>query len=400
MSALSQHSLPRRRPTFLGFILTPRMTVAWAIAGVVLAIGAYATGVRFIRGLGASTNLSDLAPWGLWIGFDVMSGVALAAGGFVIAATVHIFHRERYGPLLRPAILTAFLGYLLVVFGLLYDLGQPWRIWHALIYWNPHSVLFEVAWCVMCYTAVLALEFAPVVFERLRMPRPRRILRAISIPLIILGITLSTMHQSSLGSMFLIFPSKLSSLWYTPILPLLFFTSAVAVGLAMVTVESLLSAWLARRDAHMPLLSTVGRATATVLLLYATIKVVDVLARAAWTAFQPFDWTDLTWLVELILTVLLPAALLLNPRVRASRGALLAVQLLVVIGVIANRMNLAVPSLVAANNGSYFPGWMEFAVTLALLTGGVVAFALAAKHLPVFEGHGAEASVPGEIVRT
>ena len=214
-----------------------------------------------------------------------MSGVALAAGGFVIAATVHIFHRERYEPLLRPAILTAFLGYLLVVLGLLFDLGQPWRIWHALIYWNPHSVLFEVAWCVMCYTAVLALEFAPVLFERLRMPRPRRILRAITIPLIILGITLSTMHQSSLGSMFLIFPEKLSPLWYSPILPLLFFTSAVAVGLAMVTVESLLSARFMRRDAHMNLLNNVARATAVVLLIYAAIKVVDVAVRGAWTAF-------------------------------------------------------------------------------------------------------------------
>lgn len=385
MSALSQPILPKRRPTFLGFTLTPRVMAAWVIAGAILAVGAYATVVRFIRGLGASTALNDLAPWGLWIGFDVMSGVALAAGGFVVAATVHIFHRERYEPLLRPAILTAFLGYLLVIFGLLYDLGQPWRIWHALIYWNPHSVLFEVAWCVMCYTAVLALEFAPVLFERLRMPRPRRILRAISIPLIILGITLSTMHQSSLGSMFLIFPAKLSSLWYTPILPVLFFTSAVAVGLAMVTVESVLSAKFMRHEAHMDLLNSVARTTAVVLLVYAVIKIADVTGRMAWTALAPFDWTDLTWLLELSLTVILPAVLLLNPNIRASSGKLLATQVLVVIGVIANRVNLAVPSLVAASRGSYFPNWMEFAVTLALLTGGVVAFALAAKHLPVFE---------------
>jgi len=361
------------------------MTAAWVIAGAILTVGAYATGVRFFRGLGASTNLNDLAPWGLWIGFDVMSGVALAAGGFVVAATVHIFHRKRYEPLLRPAILTAFLGYLLVIFGLLFDLGQPWRIWHALIYWNPHSVLFEVAWCVMTYTAVLALEFAPVVFERLRMPGPRRILRAITIPLIILGITLSTMHQSSLGSMFLIFPEKLSPLWYSPILPLFFFTSAVAAGLAMVTVESLLSARFMRREDHIDLLKSVARATAFILLLYAALKISDATMRMAWTTLAPFDWMDLTWLAELVLTVIVPAALLLLPNVHKSRGKLLAVQLLVVLGVIANRVNLAVPNLVAANNGSYFPGWMEFAVTLALLTAGIVAFALAAKHLPVFE---------------
>jgi Ni/Fe-hydrogenase subunit HybB-like protein len=388
MTALTHQLRPQRPRVFLGFTLTPRVTVAFVVAGVILALGAYATIIRFFRGLGASTALNDLAPWGLWIGFDVMSGVALAAGGFVIAATVHIFHREKYEPLLRPAILTAFLGYLLVIVGLLFDLGQPWRIWHALIYWNVHSVLFEVAWCVMIYTGVLALEFAPIFFERLRMPRPRRILRAITIPLIILGITLSTMHQSSLGSMFLIFPSKLSPLWYTPIFPVLFFVSAVAVGLAMVTVESLLSAKFMHRDAHMDLLSGVARATAVVLLIYAVIKIVDIVVRRAWFVLIPFDWTDLTWLLELGLTVLLPAALLLIPSVRASRGKLLAAQSLVVLGVIANRMTLAVPSLVTANGGSYFPAPMEFAVTLALITGGVLAFALATKHLPVFEEHG------------
>lgn len=385
MSVLIRELRPQKPRVFLGFTMTPRVTAAFAVAGMILAIGAYATFVRFFRGLGASTALNDLAPWGIWIGFDVMSGVALAAGGFVIAATVHIFHRERYEPLLRPAILTAFLGYLLVVFGLLYDLGQPWRIWHALIYWNPHSVLFEVAWCVMTYTTVLALEFAPMLFERLRAPRILRILRTITIPLIILGITLSTMHQSSLGSMFLIFPAKLSPLWYTPILPVLFFTSAVAAGLAMVTVESLLSAKFMRRNAHMDLLAGVARATAVVLLIYTALKVADVTTRGAWTALTPFDWTDAAWLLELGVTVLLPAALLFSPAVRAARGRLLATQLLVVLGVIANRVTLAVPSLVSAAHGNYFPSWMEFAITLALLTAGVTAFAFAAKHLPVFE---------------
>jgi Ni/Fe-hydrogenase subunit HybB-like protein len=247
--------------------------------------------------------------------------------------------------------------------------------------------MFEVAWCVMLYTTVLALEFAPVVFERLNMPRPRRILRAITIPLIIAGITLSTLHQSSLGSLFLIFPEKLSALWYSPLLPLLFFTSAVAVGLAMVTVESLLSARFLGRDAHMDLMSTVAKATATVLLIYAALKIADVTARSAWSALTPFDWSDMAWLLEMGLVVLLPAALLLIPSVRASPGKLLAVQLLVVIGVVANRVTLAVPSLVAANGGSYFPAPMEFAVSVALVTAGVLAFALAAKHLPVFAVH-------------
>ena len=153
-------------------------------------------------GWARSTNLSDQFPWGLWIGFDVLCGVGLAAGGFTLVAVVHIFNIERFKPILRPAILTAFLGYVLVIVALMFDLGRPDRIWHPLVMWNPHSVMFEVAWCVMLYTTVLALEFVPAVFERLGWKAPLNVLRAISIPLVILGVILSTLHQSSLGSLY------------------------------------------------------------------------------------------------------------------------------------------------------------------------------------------------------
>src|SRR5512134_2879464 len=157
----------------------------------------WVTALRFTRGLGATTTLSDRFPWGLWIGFDVLCGVGLAAGAFALTATVHLFNLHRFEPIVRPTLLTGFLGYILVIVGLMFDLGQPWRIWHALVFWNPHSVMFEVAWCVMLYTTVLALEFSPVVFERLRLERPRRFLRAVSTPLVIAGVILSTLHQSS-----------------------------------------------------------------------------------------------------------------------------------------------------------------------------------------------------------
>ena len=161
----------------------------------------YATYLRIFYGLGGSTNLSDKFPWGLWIAFDVMCGVGLAAGGFTLVAIVHIFNIERYKPVLRPAILTAFLGYLLVVVGLLYDLGRPDRLWHPLVMWNPHSVMFEVAWCVTLYTTVLFLEFLPVVFEKFGWHRPTEWIHRISVPLMILGVLLSTLHQSSLGTL-------------------------------------------------------------------------------------------------------------------------------------------------------------------------------------------------------
>src|SRR5689334_14454347 len=212
------------------------------VAMLIFACGAYATWIRFTRGLGAATNLSDAYPWGLWIGFDILCGVGLAAGGFAITTAVYILHLERFRPIVRPTVMTAYLGYLLVICGLMFDLGRPWAIWHAIIMWNPHSVMFEVAWCVMLYTTVLSLEFAPVLLERLQWTRALKVVKALVVPLVGLGFLLSTLHQSSLGSLYLILPSKLHPLWYSPLLPVLFWLSALSVGLAMIIFESGLSA--------------------------------------------------------------------------------------------------------------------------------------------------------------
>ena len=161
-----------------------------------------------------------------------MGGVALAAGGFTMTAIVYIFQLERFHPIVRPAVLTAFLGYIAVVAGLMFDLGLPWNIWHMIVFWNPHSPLFEVGWCVMLYLTVLTLEFLPVPAERFSsLARLRAVLLKFRIPLVIAGIALSTLHQSSLGSLFLIMPYRLHPLWYSPLLPVLFFVSAVGLGL-------------------------------------------------------------------------------------------------------------------------------------------------------------------------
>ena len=165
-----------------------KWTIWRAMAAVIFAAGLVATIRRFTLGLGASTNLSDQFPWGLWVGFDVMAGVGLAAGGFTISAIVYVFGRERYRPLARPAIFTAFIGYLMVVGGLMFDLGHPWRIWHALIMWNHHSVMFEVAWCVMMYTTVLTLEASTLVFERFQLHRAAHVAHMAVVPLTIAAV--------------------------------------------------------------------------------------------------------------------------------------------------------------------------------------------------------------------
>ncbi|HWU38159.1 MAG TPA: NrfD/PsrC family molybdoenzyme membrane anchor subunit, partial [Candidatus Acidoferrum sp.] len=254
----------------------PKVTF-WKIIVIVAALGGLcAAFLRFTRGLGASTNLSDSFPWGLWIGFDVLCGVMLAAGGFTLTAAVYILNLERFRPIVRPAILTAFLGYLLVVVALLFDLGRPYRIWHPLVMWNPRSVMFEVAWCVTLYTTVLSLEFAPIVFERLRLERLVRVQRAVSIPLVIVGVILSTLHQSSLGSLYLIVPGKLHPLWYSPLLPVFFFISAICVGLAMTIFESYLSAKAFGKQLELPLLISLGRVLVVGLAVYGVLRFQDL----------------------------------------------------------------------------------------------------------------------------
>src|ERR1051325_2032405 len=202
-----------------------KITFWRVVFAVILAAGAYATYLRFFKGLGASTNLSDQFAWGLWIGFDALCGIMLTAGAFTLLAAVYVFNIESWRPIVRPALVTAFLGYLLAVFALMYDLGKPYNIWHPLIMWNPRSPMFLVGWCVMVYTSVMALEFLPVVLKRFRFDKPMRIIRALSVPVVITGVVMGVIHQSALGSLYLIVPGKLHPLWYTPILPILFFIS-------------------------------------------------------------------------------------------------------------------------------------------------------------------------------
>jgi Ni/Fe-hydrogenase subunit HybB-like protein len=351
---------------------------------LILAAGAVATYIRAVRGLGAATNLDDRFPWGLWIGFDILCGVGLAAGGFTLVAVVHIFNIERYRPILRPTILTAFLGYVLVVCALMFDLGQPHRIWHAMVMWNPHSVMFEVAWCVMLYTTVLALEFSPAVFERFGWHRGQQAVRIISVPLVILGVILSTLHQSSLGSLYLIVPSKLYPLWYSPILPVLFYVSAICVGLSMIIFESWHSSRALNRAMHHSLVARIAQINAVCLAVYFVIRYLDFRHRGALGLLLiPRTETYLFWLE----TGLMFAGMLLmfQQRVRRSPGWLYASSVLVIFGFLASRLNVSLTGMEASSGVHYIPKWSEIAVTLMIVALGFAAFRFAAKHLPVFE---------------
>jgi Ni/Fe-hydrogenase subunit HybB-like protein len=373
----------------------PRITFWRAVFWLLMAGGAYATYLRFMYGLGGSTNLTDQFPWGLWIGFDVLCGVGLAAGGFTLAATVHIFNIKKYEPIVRPAILTAFLGYMLVVVALVFDLGRPYRVWHPMVMWNPHSVMFEVGWCVALYTTVLFLEFSPVVLERFRLHAALRWIRAVMIPIVIAGVILSTLHQSSLGTLYLIMPTKLHPLWYSPLLPVLFFVSAIAVGLAMTIFESWHSAKAFGRKLEAPLLMGLGRTLAVALLVYLALRFWDMARRGVLVHLREPRIETYMFVLEICLLVL-PMLLLFRAHVRRNPVALYGCSVLAVLGFITNRLNVSLTGMEAGSGVNYMPKWTEAVVTFAIIAAGFALFRLAAKHLPIFEEEEVSAEVSAE----
>lgn len=362
-----------------------RWLTPWrAFTLIILAAGLWATVARFGGSLEAATNMQDAFPWGIWIGFDVLVGVGLAAGGFTIAAAVHVFGLKKYAPIARPAVLTAFLGYVLVVVGLLFDLGKPWNGWHPLVMWNPRSVMFEVTWCVMLYSTVLLLELSPLVFDKLGLKAPKRWIHRGYVVLVIAGVLLSMMHQSSLGSLFLIMPDKLHSLWYTPWLPVFFFVSAIAAGLAMTIVESYLSHRAFGRELEAPLLAGLGRALAVVLGLFLVAKTADLAVRGhLGLAFVLTEESVMFW-GEMGLGVMLPIALLSRRVIRDSREGLFFAALLAMLGFVLGRLNVGITGMRAASGVDYIPSWMEISVSASLVVLGFIAFGWAVRHLALF----------------
>lgn len=365
-----------------------KMTFWRAVFIVVMLIGFWGIVVRFTRGIGPASHLSDQFPWGIWIGFDVLCGVMLAAGGFTLTAAVHILNIKRWHPIVRPTVLTAFLGYVLVCVALLVDLGRPYNIWHPLIMRNPHSVMFEVAYCVMLYTTVLALEFSPIVLERFNLQKPLKIIRAVLVPLVIAGVLLSTLHQSSLGTVYLIMPNKLHPFWYTPLLPVFFFLSAICVGLAMTIFESSMSSKYFHKQLELPIVRELGRVLIVALSVYTILKFEDLLHRGMLKVLvhpgqSAYERNML--LLELGMGLVIPLIMLAFKRVRTTAGGLYLSAILVLLGFVTNRLNVSITGMEASSGVRYVPKWTEFGITAAMIAAGFAIFALGAKYLPIFE---------------
>lgn len=340
--------------------------------------------LRFINGLGFVTNLNNQYPWGLWIGVDVAAGVALAAGGFVTAAIGHIFRNKELEPVLRPALLTAMLGYTFVALGVFIDIGRWYYIWHPIIMWNGNSPLFEVGICVMAYLTVLYIEFIPILTERFRgkvkigfLNRPVEwILRALDntfgkvmFLFIITGVVLSTLHQSSLGTLMVIAGQKLHPLWQTPVLPLMFFISAICVGLPMVIFESLLASRSFKLEPEMNLLSKIAGWVPILLWIYLAFKVGDLVIRQAFGYLTVLNVQSIAFYIEMIVGIILPLILFSMQKVLKSKTGLLIAATLVVAGVLINRVNVFIIAYHPPYaQHAYFPSIGEFSVTIGFIS--------------------------------
>ncbi len=371
--------------------LKPLVVVLLALMGLAFVVAM----IRYVNGIGAISNLSNSYPWGFWISFDLFTGVAISSGAFLMAAVVYIFEIQQFRPLLRPSVLTAFLGYLMVVFALLVDLGHPERIWYMMIHWNHTSVLLEIGICVMSYLTVLAIEFAPVLFEGLKWRKFAHFIHRFIMPFVILGVVLSTLHQSSLGSLLLIQPGKLYPLWWTPILPVLFFTSAITIGLSMIILESSLSARYFHRGLEIHLLEKLARAIPIVLGIYLIIKFTQLtVARDLGYLFSGGLMSLLFW-AEILIGAVVPLVMFSFKRIRQNPKGLLSGAILLLLGMILNRFDVSwfavrhpdpltyIPAFMSSVH--YIPSLPEVAVSLGIFSGGILAFGLAVKYLPVFD---------------
>ncbi len=373
----------------------PLLSPANVITGIILIMGLWLTYLRFTGGLAAVTNLDHNNPWGFWIGLDLLCGVALAAGGYTTAAAVEIFGMKKYHAALRPAILTGFLGYSMVVLALIYDVGRPWRLpYPFVVRQGVTSVMFEVGACVALYLTVLFLEFSPVALEWLGAKRLRKLVVRLTILLTIMGVVLSTLHQSSLGAMFLIAPSKLHPLWYSSYLPIFFFISSIAAGLSMVIVEGA----LARRNfadkmdqehlrASDDIVLGFGKGASMVLAIYLAIKIFGVALDDNWSYLA--TGYGLWFMLEMSGFVLLPCFLFAVGYRDRNRTLIKWTAFLTVLGIIFNRFNVV---WLCYNwqlpwEQRYSPHWMEIGISVFVITVGITAYRFIVTRMPVFYEH-------------
>ena len=384
--------------------------VLWFLALIGLIAGVF----RMWFGLGATTNLSDAMPWGLWKILNMVAGVALSTSGFTVGFLVYVLRLKQFQPLMKPAILVAFLGYGCSMSALLFDIGLPHRFWHPIFMWNEHSFLFEVFWCVLLYFTVTFIEMLPVIFERIRAERLARFMHGIAIGIVIVGISLSSLHHSSLGSLFLVTPLRLHELWYSSWLPLFFILSAMGAGIMLLTLLRILYAYwynpepiFGPRPAPgtacpielselprgikmptgkaIPSLSKFASIGAGILGIYLILKVIDLFRQGTWRSLSAGEWESWLFILELVITAVLPILLLIVPRTRRSPIGLSIAALAGSLGLALNRLDVGIFGYFRDARTVYFPSLAEWALGIGVIAAAGIVFLFFVENFAVFD---------------
>jgi Ni/Fe-hydrogenase subunit HybB-like protein len=376
MSSLSH------RPVPLGGSLWNPFTVGLA---ALTAAALIVIAIRFVGGLGAVTHINDGYPWGIWVVYDIVIGSAFACGGYAMALLVYIFNRGEYHPLVRPALLASLFGYTLAGASVLLDLGRYWNFWH--IFWpgfaQVNSVMFEVALCISLYVVVMWIEFSPAFLEKLGLRDARRKLSRVMFLAIGLGILLPSMHQSSLGSLVVIFGQRINPLWRAGwALPLLFLITAVLLGYAVVVVEATLVAVGFKRPFETPLLARLARVIWGLLVAYLVVRMADLTLRGAWGSAFAADTAAACFWAEMA-AFALPLWLLRGPKERANPGRLFGSAVLLMAGGFMLRVNVFLVGYDPGNGFAYFPSIPEMTVTAGLIAAEILGYIVFVRRLPI-----------------
>ena len=380
-------ALPRPR------VMTRPFTLLLFFAAVAVALIAW----RFVVGLGVSTAMNDGYPWGLWIAFDVVTGTAFACGGYALALLVYIFNKGKYHPLVRPAVVTSALGYSIAGLSVMIDVGRPWLAWKLPIKfwtWNLNSVLLEVALCIMAYTVVLWIELAPVFLEKFRDSGPAwlqsianrslPILNKALIWILALGLVLPTMHQSSLGSLMMLAGPRLHALWFTPLLPLLYLLTCIAMGYAVVVLEASFSIAAFRHKVNLSLVRNIGKFAAGLVLVFAVLRFVDIAYRGNFAKVATLDLYGSMFWLEMVLFIA-PAVFLVVQK-RASLGALMRASMVLALAGGLYRFNTFLTAFNPGPGWHYFPNLTEQLITLGLVAGEIALYIAILKNFPILGG--------------
>ena len=354
---------------------------------LLIAGAAFVAAFRLLFGLGASTNMNDYWPWGIWIAFDVLGGVGMAAGGFIIAAMVYILNWKKYKCIARASILNAFFGYLLAAMSICLDIGRSFVIWHPMVMWQVNSIMFIVALHVVAYTSTLATETSPMIFEKLGWNRALGWVNRGMVGIVLFGVLLSLLHQSSLGAVYLIAPSKLSPLWYSKHIPYLFLISAIMMGLSMVSFETILTGKVFNHEAPKDVLEGLAKGVVFFGLLYGAMKIGILMTGPGLGVLLNGGFLGFMWLLEMAVGVVIPVLLLARKAARKDLDTIFVASIMVIVGVLLNRLNVGVFAISDYANrvgGDYFPSIMEFMLTLGMIAFATLGFKICAKYLNLF----------------